>query len=146
MDGTALDPEISSGIDITEYGGFLFTLSNFEPEKVVSVRIHGRLHDSQQTYGIVHLHPQRVDIEPPPPIFVEKPPKWMNFHANSTYKYVFPAFQYPYDTKESCPKCKIDLVLNNALFITSWYHRSKTLEIHATTDLVVNQTEYPILV
>jgi hypothetical protein len=57
MDGTALDSEISSGIDITKYGGFLFTLSNFEPENVVSVRIHGRLHDSQQTYGIVHLHP-----------------------------------------------------------------------------------------
>jgi hypothetical protein len=70
----------------------------------------------------------------------------MNFHANSTYKYVFPAFQYPYDTKESCPYCKIDLVLKNALFITSWYQRTKTLEIHATTDLVVNQTEYPILV
>jgi hypothetical protein len=29
MDGTALDPDVSSGIDITEYGGFLFTMSNF---------------------------------------------------------------------------------------------------------------------
>lgn len=46
MDGTALDLDTASGIDITEFGGFLFTLSNFEPEKVVSVRIHGRLHDS----------------------------------------------------------------------------------------------------